>query len=123
MGQRAPFADPDAAFDAWLGGLQDYLRTFNGLPAPLLGALKEQGSPLCLSCDWLVLLTGEFLARAQREGNARCSVTVNEVFLGALGIAWVLDRAEACGTTRAALEGLLARGYLAEPASEGPEVP
>lgn len=105
--------DADLALTAWLGALQDYLRTFNGLPSPVLAAVKEQGSPLCLSCDALALLTGEFLARAQQHGHARASVTANELFLGALGIAWVLDRAEACGTTRQALEKMFAHGYLA----------
>ena len=111
--QAREIADPDAALSAWLGALQDYLRTFNGLPAPVLAAVKEQGSPLCLSCNSLVSLTGEFLDRAQRDGHARASVTANELFLSVLGIAWVLNRAEACGTTRQALEKVLAHGYLA----------
>jgi AcrR family transcriptional regulator len=116
-------ADPDAALKAWLGALQDYLRSFNGLPAPVLAAMKEQGSPLCLSCDSLVSLTGEFLARAQREGHGRASVSANELFLGALGIAWVLNRAEACGTTREALERILAHGYLAGGPGEAEAIP
>ena len=117
--QARTIGDPDAALGAWLAALQDYLRTFNGLPAPVLAAVKEQGSPLCLSCDALVVLTGEFLIRAQQDGHARDSVTANELFLGALGIAWVLDRAEACGTTRQALEKVLAYGYLMEPPEPG----
>lgn len=112
-GQEArEMADPDAALAAWLAALQDYLRTFNGLPAPVLAAVKEQGSPLCLSCEALGALTGEFLERAQQHGRARPTVNANELFLGALAIAWVLDRAEACGTTGQALERLLAHGYL-----------
>jgi AcrR family transcriptional regulator len=111
--QAHEIADADAALGAWLGALQDYLRTFNGLPAPVLAAVKEQGSPLCLSCNSLVSLTAEFLARAQQDGHARASVTANELFLCALGVAWVLNRAETCGTTREGLEKVFAHGYLA----------
>jgi len=104
--------DAGAALGAWLSALQDYLRTFHGLPEPVLAAVKQQGSPLCLPCASLVSLTGEFLARAQESGQARAPVTANELFLGVLGLAWVMNRAEACGTTREALESVLAHGYL-----------
>ncbi|MDQ0391354.1 TetR/AcrR family transcriptional regulator [Labrys monachus] len=110
--QARGIADADAALHTWLTALQDYLRTFNGLPAPVLAAVKERASPLALSCDTLVTITGEFLARAQSHGHARRSVTANELFLGALGIAWVLDKADAYGTTRRALEAVFAHGYL-----------
>lgn len=104
--------DPDRALRTWLTALQDYLRTFNGLPAPVLAAVKERASPLALSCETLVSITGEFLTRAQDHGHARESVTANEIFLSALGIAWVLDRVDAYGTTRQALEDVFAHGYL-----------
>ena len=34
--------DADAALTRWLEASQDYLRTFNGLPAPILAAVKER---------------------------------------------------------------------------------
>ena len=105
-------ADADTALRTWLEALQDYLRTFNGLPAPVLAAVKEHGSPLAFSCDTLVSITGEFLARAQAHGHARRSVTANDLFLGTLGIAWVLNRAQTCGTSAASLNEMLAHGYL-----------
>jgi hypothetical protein len=104
--------DPDKALGSWLEALQDYLRTFNGLPAPVLAAVKEWASPLALSCETLVSITGEFLTRVQDHGRVRSSVTANQVFLSALGIAWVLDRVDAYGTTRQALEDVFAHGYL-----------
>lgn len=110
-------ADPDAALRNWLGALQDYLRTFNGLPAPVLASIKEQASPLAISCQNLVAITGEFLARAQEHGHARLSVTANDLFLGALGMAWVSDQIDAYGTTREALEMIFAHGYLSHPHS------
>jgi AcrR family transcriptional regulator len=112
-------ADADTALTTWLEALQDYLRTFNGLPAPVLAAVKAQGSPLALSCETLVSITEEFLTRAQLWGHARSSVTANDLFLASLGIAWVLNRAETCGTNPAALNELLARGYLASDGEEG----
>jgi AcrR family transcriptional regulator len=105
-------ADPDAALRQWLEALQDYLRTFNGLPAPVLAAIKQQASPLAVSCETLVSITREFLERAQDHGRARRSVTASDLFLGALGIAWVLDRVDAYGTTRQALETIFSHGYL-----------
>lgn len=110
--QAHAIVDADAALAGWLEALQDYLRTFNGLPAPVLAAVKERASPLALSCDALVSITGEFLARAQAEGRARPSVTANDLFLSALGIAWVLNRAETCGAAPSSLNEILARGYL-----------
>jgi AcrR family transcriptional regulator len=110
--QARAIADPDAALGTWLEALQDYLRTFNGLPAPVLAAVKEQASPLALSCETMISITGEFLMLAQEHGHARRSVTANDLFLGMIGIAWVLNRAEACGTTRRALNEVFARGYL-----------
>lgn len=105
-------ADPDAALRGWLRALQDFLRSFNGLPAPVLAALEEQASPLAVSGQNLVAITGEFLARAQEQGHARASVSANDLFLGALGMAWVSDRIDAYGTTREALETIFAHGYL-----------
>ena len=107
-------ADADAALRAWLDALQDYLRTFNGLPAPVLDAVKEAASPLALSCDLLVSITGDFLARAQREGRARAGLTGRELFLGALAVAFILNRAETCGTSARAIGDLLAYGYLGD---------
>ena len=101
----------DDALSAWLAALQDYLRTFNGLPEPVLSALKDRASPLALPCDALVQITREFLSRAQQHGGARASVTADELFLSTLGVAWVLGRT---GTDAAAAQGLnriLADGY------------
>lgn len=105
-------ADADAALGKWLGALQDYLRTFSGLPAPVATAINEQASPLAVSCHSLISITAEFLARAQEHGHARLAVTANDLFLGALGMAWVADQVDAYGTTREALEAIFAHGYL-----------
>lgn len=113
-------ADADASLAAWLEALQDYLRSFNGLPAPLLAAVKEKASPLAVSCEALVSITGEFLGRAQEHGNARTTVTANGLFLGVLGIAWVLNQSTECDTPPKALNDLLAHGYRHTPAKQHP---
>ena len=71
------------------------------MPAPVVAAVKKRAPPLALSCETLLSITGEFLARAQDQGHARASLTANELFLS---IAWVLDRVDACSTIRQALE-------------------
>lgn len=106
--------DADAALARWLQALQGYLRTFNGLPAPVLAAVKQQVSPLSLSCDALAAITGEFLERAQRDGHARASVTAKDLFLTAIAIAWVLNRADVCGTSPEGLNAIFTHGYLDE---------
>lgn len=103
--------DADAALSRWLQALQTYLRTFNGLPEPLLAAMKEQASPLSLSCEALADVTKDVLTRAQQEGSARKTVSANDLFLGAIAIAWVLNRAEACGTSAENLNAIFAHGY------------
>lgn len=103
--------DADAALSRWLEALQTYLRTFNGLPDPVLAALKKEASPLSLSCEMLAELTSVVLSRAQREGSARKTVSANDLFLGAIAIAWVLNRAEACGTSAEKLNAIFAHGY------------
>lgn len=104
-------ADPDEALRQWLDALQDFLRTFGGLPESVLVAVKENASPLAISREKLIAITGEFLGRAQEQGCAHTSVTANDLFLGALAFAWVLDRVDVYGTTRQALRELLANGY------------
>lgn len=105
-------ADADAALRTWVDALEDYLHTFGGLPAPVLEAVKVEASPLALSCDGLIAITAEFLERAQREGSARPGLTARDLFLGALAVAFVLGRAQSCGTSRRTLNDILAHGYL-----------
>lgn len=107
----AEMADADAALAAWLAALQDYLRTFNGLPEPVLKSIEQQASPLALTCQDMLEITGEFLGRAQRDGHARAALRPRELFLAALGIAWAIDRAIACGGSADGLNELLAQGY------------
>ena len=99
------------ALAAWLRALQDYLCTYDGLPAPVLAAIERDSSVLALSCETLIRLTGEFLTRAQDDGHARSTITPRDLFLSVLGIAWVVNREGVDADQRAALEAIIAEGY------------
>ena len=101
----------DDALAVWLGALQDYLCTYDGLPTPVLAAVREDTSLLALSCENLITLTAEVLARAQAEGHARATITPQDLFLSVLGAAWVVNRTKADSARKDALASIIARGY------------
>ncbi|MEV4777601.1 TetR/AcrR family transcriptional regulator [Burkholderia sp. LMU1-1-1.1] len=100
------------ALCAWMIALRDYFSSFNGLPKPLIEAIEAQASPLAVTCRALVVITGEFLARAQAEGAARESVSAPALFLSAVGSAFIQDEAGKYGTTPERIAEILAFGYL-----------
>lgn len=110
-GAARQITDAGAALGAWLRALQDYLRTYDGLASPVLAAIEKQASPLALSCETLIALTGEFLVRAQQDGDARAEITPRALFMSVLGIAWVTNRAELDPTQQDALEAVFRFGY------------
>lgn len=101
---------PGAALAQWLRALQDYLQTYEGLAGPVLAAIKQDESPLALSCGSLIALTGEFLSQAQDEGSARTTLAAEDLFLSVLGMAWVINRAQG-RAQKEALEAIVADGY------------
>lgn len=103
--------DSEAALAAWLLALQDYLRSYDGLAAPLLAAVDKDASPLALSCETLIALTGEFLQRAQQDGHARTTIAPRDLFLGVLGLSWLINRAGLDDERQRALKAILAFGY------------
>jgi AcrR family transcriptional regulator len=100
------------ALRMWVSAVTDYLGAFNGLPQPFIEAFKTQASPLAPTCQSLVAITGEFLARAQAEGAARQTVSAPALFLSALGTAFVSDKAADFGTTADLIEDVATFGYL-----------
>lgn len=110
--------DCDSALSAWLGALQAYLRSYNGLPVPVLATIEKEASPQALSCDMLISLTGEFLTRAQEEGRVRASVSADDLFLSVLGAAWVVNRAGLDEARQKALEAIITDGYRVPPVSK-----
>jgi AcrR family transcriptional regulator len=100
------------ALRMWMTALRDYLSAFTGLPQPFIDAFEAHASPLAVTCQTLVAVTGEFLSRAQAEGAARQSVTAPALFLSALGAAFIHDKAGNYGTTPERIEEIQAIGYL-----------
>ena len=86
---EAEHGDPLAALELWLTALGDYVTVFDGLPGPLREALSETTSPLAITCEWLVEITGRFLAAAQAAGSARPWVRDRDLVLTVLASAWV----------------------------------
>lgn len=107
----------ETALRAWMAALKDYLSAFNGLPQPFIHAFEAQASPLAVTCRTLVMITGEFLARAQTDGAARPSVSASALFLSVLGAAFVHDKARDYGTTPELIEEIQAFGYLTRSAA------
>lgn len=111
-GEALSMAQAKDALRTWMAALRDYLGAFNGLPRPFIDAFEAHASPLAVTCQTLVAITGEFLARAQSEGTARRSVTAPALFLSALGTAFVHDKAGVYETTPGSIEEVQAFGYL-----------
>lgn len=98
------------ALRAWMTALKDYLSAFNGLP--FIEAFEARASPLAVTCRTLVMVTGEFLWRAQAEGAARPSVSAPALFLSVLGAAFVHGQAGEFGAAPEQIEEVLTFGYL-----------
>ena len=86
---EADQGDPLAALELWLTALGDYVTVFDGLPGPLREGLSETTSPLAITCEWLVEVTGQFLAATQAAGRARPWVRDRDLVLTVLASAWV----------------------------------
>ncbi|MFW6775202.1 TetR/AcrR family transcriptional regulator [Nocardioides sp. CPCC 205120] len=86
---EAEEGDALAALELWLTALGDYVTVFDGLPGPLREALSETTSPLAITCELLVEITGRFLAAAQAAGRARPWVRDRDLVLTVLASEWV----------------------------------
>lgn len=118
-GEAAAMPCAAQALRAWMVALKDYLSAFNGLPQPFIDSFEAHASPLAVTCRALVEITEEFLARAQKDGAARHSVSAPALVLGALGTAFVYDKAGKYGTTPQRIEEILAFGYLTDDTAMG----
>ena len=87
--------DTGAALDQWLFQVASHLRTFGGLPDSVAQALRDEDSPLCISCAPLRSTTGTLLKRAQDAGTARAEAEANDVFALVASLAWAADRRRA----------------------------
>jgi AcrR family transcriptional regulator len=87
--------DPGAALDQWLFQVASHLRTYGGLPDSVAQAMRDEESPLCISCTPLRSTTQTLLKRAQESGAARADANAQDVFVLVASLAWSADRSRA----------------------------
>jgi AcrR family transcriptional regulator len=104
-------SDAGDALAQWLDALIEWAGAFEGLPEPLRAALSEIPSPLTSTCEGYVVVTDQFLARAQDEGLARPDVRGRDLFLMALAISWTKGAAMADGTSTSLMPHILRAGW------------
>jgi len=103
--------DSGQALEAWLQALVEYVTIFDGLPDPLRAALSQDTSPLAITCEDLVSITGAFLEQAQADGRAHEWVGARELFLGVLATVWVDAAVLAKEGSNQALRSMLRTGW------------
>ncbi|MDQ7908546.1 helix-turn-helix domain-containing protein [Phytohabitans sp. ZYX-F-186] len=83
---------PVAALHEWLHLTVEQISTYGGLPGSLLDSAAHAGSLLGATCTDMQQTTQTLLTRAQRAGQVRDDLTMEEVFDLAAGVAWVASR-------------------------------
>lgn len=102
---------PAVALERWIDALGDWMQAYEGLPEPLRAACRAE-SPLTPTCHAVIATTERVLNAAQQEGSARRTVTGQDIFLGALAIAWASGATAANENTRNVLRDVLRDGWL-----------
>ncbi|WP_424448365.1 TetR/AcrR family transcriptional regulator [Microbacterium arborescens] len=104
-------SDAGDALAQWLEALIEWASAFDGLPEPLRAALGKIPSPLTSTCEGYVVVTDQFLARAQNEGLARRDVRGRDLFLMALAVSWARGAAMADGASLSLMPHILRAGW------------
>ena len=117
---EAECGDPLAALELWLTALGDYVTVFDGLPGPLREALRASTSPLAITCERLVDITGHFLAAAQAADCARPWVRDRDLVLTVLAAAWVRDAQLADERSGESLPAIVRDGWHMPPTTGSP---
>jgi AcrR family transcriptional regulator len=84
---------PGDALITWLRELATRSTTYQGLPASVMAAMRDQGSELHSSCQAMRHAATQLLVRAQQSGDVRSDVTPTELLALAAGVAWVGEQA------------------------------
>ncbi|WP_214412682.1 TetR/AcrR family transcriptional regulator [Sphaerisporangium fuscum] len=80
---------PREALVAWLKELAIGSTTYRGLPESVMAAVRDPDSELHASCMRMRGAGAALLDRAQRSGDVRSDVTIEELMALAAGVAWV----------------------------------
>lgn len=105
--------DPGQALVTWIGELAVGCSRYDGLPASVMGALRDPGSSLHASCAGLGTAASDLLARAQRSGHMRADLKTDELLALVYAVAWAAREAPITAGDR--LLELLVEGLAARP--------
>lgn len=99
------------ALQEWLVILRNYVRTFDGLAVLLLHAANDPTSALSTHCSELLSITQEILARAQKSGLAKPTVTAESLLMAQFALSCVEGHTAAPNFCPESLNALLREGY------------
>jgi len=99
----------------WLGELTAASARYDGLPASVMGALRDPGSTLHASCVGLRAAAGDLLAGAQRSGQIRADLDQDELLAAAYAMAWASRQAAWPGDAGERFLAILVEGLAARP--------
>jgi AcrR family transcriptional regulator len=109
-------ADPGQALTVWIGELAAASTRYNGMPASVMGALRDPGSVLHASCVALHAAAADLLARAQRSGQIRADLAPDELLAAVYAMAWASRQAAWPGDAGERFLALMVEGLAARPA-------
>jgi AcrR family transcriptional regulator len=107
--------DPGRALVTWTGELAVACTRYDGLPASVMGALRDPGSSLHASCAGLGAAASDLLARAQRSGCIRADLKTDELLSMVYAVAWAARQAPITADAGDRLLELLVEGLAARP--------
>ncbi|WP_131772424.1 MULTISPECIES: TetR/AcrR family transcriptional regulator [Protofrankia] len=101
---------PGTALITWLSDLVAYVATYRGVAAALLNGSRDARSALHRSCKNVDNAAAALLTRAQRAGEVRADIGVDEVIALVSAIAWVREQAPERAGQLEALMSIIATG-------------
>jgi AcrR family transcriptional regulator len=107
--------DPGLALVTWIRELTAASARYDGLPASVMGALRDPGSTLHESCAGLRIAASDLLARAQRSGHVRADLEAGELLATVYAMAWAAGQAARTAEAGDRFLELLVDGLAARP--------
>ena len=103
---------PDAALalEEWIAAVEVYLDTLNDLVGPIGRALSDEGSPIAVSCQWLIEASDRVVDRAQGVGAVAVDLRGKDVLYAAFAIAWARRTAGEDVRSADAVQRIVMRG-------------
>ncbi len=115
--------DPGLALVTWIRELTAASARYDGLPASVMGALRDPGSTLHESCAGLRIAASDLLARAQRSGRIRADLEAGELLAAVYAMAWAARQAPVTADAGERFLELLVDGLAARPVQPAEDRP